>query len=213
MQISTLGRCGEGKVAIHLARARFDGRRTFRSSSKSKTYSPPLPFALPRPACHVATSAPLPLCCIPWRAAPLRISGNVGINSFSVARGLSAHHLSPNAAILLLPLPKASIAVHLARGCHVSRPRRKFTVSGVESVKIRRSRLSARPEASDCRLQRIKSGHPIADNAAKSSGVGEPRSLTMSESCSIGVSPVKHGSLWISSANTRPADHMSTAGV
>ena len=174
-------------------RGLFAGLRNALSSPKSKTYSPPPGLFFPgRPL--ISTSA-LPRFVIVWTFSTLRTSGNVGSRSLSIARGLSFHHFSAVAANRLLPVPKASEAVHRALGSHLSKPLKKVTVSGEVFARKIRSRLSARPDASPSLRQRMSSGHPIADSAAKSSGVGEPRSLMIKDSCSIGVSPVRHGAL------------------
>lgn len=130
-----------------------------------------------------------------------------------MARGLSVHHCSPRTESLPFPLPNASPAVQRACGCQVSKPRSIVTVPTLEADRNLRSRLSGRPNASASLRHWIRSGHPITDKADRSSKVGEPRSLRMSANWSTDVSPVKQGSLWISSASTSPADHISTAGV
>ena len=156
-------------------------------------YSPPPALLFPtRPAISISA---LPWFVVFWTFSALRTSGNVGSSSFSIARGLSFHHFSAVAAKRLLPVPKASPAVHRALGSHLSRPLKKTTVSEEELARNLLSRLSARPEAKPSLRQRISSGHPIADSAARSSGVGEPRSLITKDNCSIGVSPVRHGAL------------------
>ena len=177
----------------HRARCLFAGLRKLLSSPKSKTYSPPPGLYFPaRPALSISA---LPRFVILWTFSALRTSGKVGSNSLSIARGLSFHHFSAVAASRLLPVPKASPAVHRALGSHLRRPLKKVTVSGEVLVRNLRSRLSARPDASPSLRQRMRSGHPITESAARSSGVGEPRSLMTKDSCSIGVSPVRHGAL------------------
>lgn len=175
----------------HRARGLLAGLRrelSPRSSPKSKTYSP---FPA-RPA--------FPALALPWSAilcavSALRTSGNVGSSPLSIARGLSFHHLSAVAAKRLLPIPKASPAVHRPLGSHLRRPLRYVTVSGDVFAKNLRSRLSARPDANPSLRQRISSGQPIADSAARSTGLGEPISLVIKDNCSIGVSPGRHGVL------------------
>ena len=146
-------------------------------------------------------------------ATPFRTSGKVGRSDFSTARGLSAHHWSASSENLLRVLANASEALHLSRGSHLSMPLRNLTVSLEVSARNLRSRLSARPEERDSRCHLMSSGQPIADSAAISSVEGEPISLTMSASCSIGVSPGKQGTLNSNSARIRPADHISTDNV
>lgn len=181
-------------IRPHLARGLFAGLRKPLSSPKSKTYSPApgLLFFPARPA--ISTSA-LPRFVIVGNFSTFRTSGNVGSNSLSIARGLSFHHCSAVAANRLLPIPNASAAVHRALGSHLRRPLMKVTVAGEVLARNLRSRFSGRPDASPSLRQRMSSGHPIADSAARSLGVGEPRSLMIKDSCSIGVSPVRHGAL------------------
>lgn len=180
-------------IWLHRTRFLFAGLRNPLSSPKSKTYSPPPALFFPaRPAISTSALPPFPLV---WTFSALRISGKVGSSSLSMARGLSFHHFSAVAANRLLLVPKASPAVNRALGSHFKRPLKKITVSGEVLARNLRSRLSARPDASPSLRQRMSSGHPIADSAAWSSGVGEPRSLVTKDSCSIGVSPVRHGAL------------------
>ena len=181
------------RCIFHRARGFLAGRKLL-SSPKSKTY-PPLPELLKfsaRPACSTFA---LPQFAIIASVSALRTSGKVGSKPFSIARGLSFHHCSAVAAKRLLLIPKASPHVHRALGSHLRRPLRKATVLAEVVAKNFRSKLSARPDASPSLRQSMRSGHPIADRVARSSGLGEPSSLMMSDSCSIGVSPVRHGAL------------------
>ena len=199
--------CVSSSFIRHRARGLLAGRNEL-SSPKSKIYSP-LPGLLFFPARPAFSILDRPRFAMLWTVSALRTSGNVGRRPLSIARGLSFHHFSAVAANRLLPMPKASPAVHRLLGSHLRRPLKKATVSGEVLARNLRSRLSARPDASPSLRQRMSSGQPIADSTDRSSELGEPRSLMIKDSCSIGVSPVRHGALWSSSASTSPADHRS----